>query len=386
MRYLIRMLTKNFIAFAIILFEVQSYASMVLELPNGYKYYPITDLNKLVIVNTTEKNVKLTNRNHSLLCMIDNIFYFADGEANIFLLPPIQYNDQIYVPEECITALNITATHDRNTILLHTDEKSNIKCLVEKVNPPIHISGIHPVVDFSNQCLIGGIIDKQWKENNEFKSRITGDEIYSLYSLTKRLSSAHGGRIYEPSDEGEGGTGIFIQTDTITNAIGIVGQWNAMPSKITKLNNNNKFYKNEMRKLLSEYSINLSKVNITQLLQADIDNDNIKEILICIETDRPGYNNTVGLQLNDYSAVVIRKFVNGKIITFVPMGMICNKNSKFNDAILPIHFSIIGILDIDGDAIQEILVKMQFTQYQATYIFKYYDNNFWSMITGDMGD
>lgn len=95
---------------------------------------------------------------------------------------------------------------------------------------------------------------------------------------------------------------------------------------------------------------------ITSSLQVDLEGDGQDEVIIYATS--PDFNELI-YKKGDYSLVVLRKLVKGKVQTFLLTGQFNTDSEKKHPAgelYLPQIFRPVGMFDVDGDGALEILV------------------------------
>jgi hypothetical protein len=116
-----------------------------------------------------------------------------------------------------------------------------------------------------------------------------------------------------------------------------------------------------VQELLTRKGLPDAKINITSIWRIDLEGDGTDEVLISATTDRKDYRQDSAVKRGDYSLVLLRKIINGKVVT-IPIDLCyytedytyeqMNASGKY-----PPIFSLCAVLDVNGDDIMEILVK-----------------------------
>ena len=92
-------------------------------------------------------------------------------------------------------------------------------------------------------------------------------------------------------------------------------------------------YKEAAAEILRSKGIDNPKVNLTQVIQVDLDGDGVEEVLVSAtnyERFRPGGGMTPNARAGDYSLVFLRKVVQGKVVTRDITGEYYPKAKKFS--------------------------------------------------------
>jgi hypothetical protein len=239
--------------------------------------------------------------------------------------------------------------------------------------------GVHPVVaDF---YLIGGTKDGKWMSGEQMRTLVKGGEQYRIYSLTKYLGQGVGGKVsVEPPGETNFTEVSGMPKDPITG-IAISGSWNALPRTPKVQSTSQKAYQDAVRSVLNSKGLAGAKVNITQVIRVDLEGDGQEEVLVSATTPRPRYPEP-NSQKNDYSVVLLRKLVSGKVKTFVVEGDFYPKFVEFN---APNVYDVAAVLDFDGDGIMEIALSWGYYEGEGVDVFSYRGGKLTRVLTGGSG-
>lgn len=142
----------------------------------------------------------------------------------------------------------------------------------------------------------------------------------------------------------------------------ISAPWNPVPRAITTVPNNNATYQKIMLEELKSRKIN-KPLNMSQILQVDLDNDKNNEVLMVAQNPRlkfdsqNGLSGAFGQEIGEYSLVLVRKVVAGKVQTFSLGERIITKvfDGTSGQPIVLTQF-ISAVADINGDGSMEIFV------------------------------
>jgi hypothetical protein len=134
--------------------------------------------------------------------------------------------------------------------------------------------------------------------------------------------------------------------------------WNPVPRAITTLAMSNATYQKVMSDELKRLKID-KPVMIAQVIQTDLDGDKSNEVLIVAQNPRLSFdaqnrlNGSYGQEKGEYSLVLVRKVVAGKIKTFTVSQRIFDGTAG-QPQVLTQYIS--AIADINGDGKMEIFV------------------------------
>lgn len=133
-------------------------------------------------------------------------------------------------------------------------------------------------------------------------------------------------------------------------------KWNATPRIPKVINSNNRVYRGIVRKFIQTKGIKRPNVKIQKILRVDLEGDGQNEVIIQASnrTGGPGFETKAG----EYSFIMLRKIVDGRVKNIVLMEDFVTKNSPSD---IPYNFELSAILDLDADG------KMEIVTYGAYY-------------------
>jgi hypothetical protein len=151
--------------------------------------------------------------------------------------------------------------------------------------------------------------------------------------------------------------------------VAVGGPWNAMPRALKIASTEQRVYKEAAAEILKSQGIADPNVNLTQVIQVDLDGDGVEEVLVSAtnyERFKPGGGLTPNARAGDYSLVFLRKVVQGKVVTRIITGEYYPKAKEFN---APAEHRVIGVLDLNGDGILEIVLSGRY--YEGDWVDAY---------------
>jgi hypothetical protein len=233
---------------------------------------------------------------------------------------------------------------------------------------------LHPIVEVQTGYLFGATADGKWIKADEAAKSIGDEATYRIYGLTQSLGEAKGGKP-KPSEED-------VCSDVLTvslspkpdkGAIALAAPWNALPRKPRVSDTTQQVYVEAVRDFLKTKGIEQPKVKIENILRIDLDGDGEEEVLISAtnyfsKKDRVPMRSPAG----SYSMVLLRRVVAGKVETQLVQGEFYPKayvssDSSFN---APNAYSVIAVLDLDGDGKMEVVVASNYYEGAETTIYR----------------
>jgi hypothetical protein len=224
----------------------------------------------------------------------------------------------------------------------------------------------------STGYLLGGSAGGQWLKPEAAAALIPGGENYRLYTLTGEIGRSVG---QKPA---RGEEGPCSDTWYVTLApfpagrgslVAVGAPWNAMPRAVKITSTEQQVYREAAAEILKGQGIVNPKVNLTQVIRVDLDGDGVEEVLVSAthyERFEPGGGLTPNARAGDYSLVFLRKVVQGKVVTRIITGEYYPEVKEFN---APAEHRIIGVLDLNGDGILEIVLSGRY--YEGDWIEAY---------------
>jgi hypothetical protein len=244
---------------------------------------------------------------------------------------------------------------------------------------PAMAAPVNPIVAFNDffrdskptGYLLGASSGNQWLKAEAAAGLIPGGEQYRLYSLTGEVGNSVGSKPVKGED-------ACAETLYVTltpfpsgrgSLVAVGGPWNAMPRSLKIASTEVQVYKEAAAALLRRKGIVNPEVKLTQVLQIDLDGDGVGEVLVSA-TNYAKFGSAGGLspdaRAGDYSMVFLRRMVKGQVVTKIITGEYYPQAKKFSG---PSEHRIIGVLDLNGDGIMEIVLSGRY--YEGEWVEAY---------------
>lgn len=218
-----------------------------------------------------------------------------------------------------------------------------------------------PVIDLEGGCLLGGSIDGKWLKADEMAKRMSGGDKYRSFDLNGEWKSMTGGK---PASQGapcddtlyvEVPKEILDSLPTNARYVGVSGKWNPMPRKGIVESNSSAVYRSAVAAQLKKKGIKNPRVEIARVVRVDLEGDGVDEVLINATHVNRWDNGSItpNASAGDYSIVLLRKIINGKVQTIMLDEEYHTKYTKFS---APNEYNLSAILDLNGDGVMEIVV------------------------------
>jgi FG-GAP repeat len=233
---------------------------------------------------------------------------------------------------------------------------------------------LRPIVEGQSGYLFGATADGKWIKAEEAAKALTDETTYRIYGLTQSVGEAKGGKP-KPSEED-------VCSDVLTvslspqpekGTIALAAPWNALPRKPKAMDTTQQVYVDAARDFLKTKGIEQPKVKIESIVRVDLDGDGEEEVLISAtnyfsKKDRVPMRSPAG----SYSMVLLRRVVAGKVETQLVQGEFYPKAYVSTDGSFnaPNAYSVIAVLDLDGDGKMEVVVASNYYEGAETTIYR----------------
>jgi hypothetical protein len=249
-----------------------------------------------------------------------------------------------------------------------------------------------PVVDLGSHvwalqdslgCLLGGKLGERWLKPGETASLLRGGETYRLYTMTRFIGTASGGK---PEKSGSPGLPEYVVPITPLpvgqeEIVAIGGQWNALPRVPRLVSADQGIYKEAVADFLKKKGMKNPKVKITQVMRIDLDGDGVEEVLVTADT----YAQKLYPHLQEkgnYSLVLLRKVIHGKVENLVIAEDYFPSNLEYG---VPMRFWVGAVLDVDGDGVMEIVLHAMYYEGGGTSVYRVEGNKVKKVLVAGWG-
>lgn len=233
-------------------------------------------------------------------------------------------------------------------------------------------NAFHPIVDATAGQLFGAVAGSEWLASAVAARRLTGAERYRLYYLTGHLAPRLGSKARPPE---ESCSNYRVTIKALPNGyeaiFAVAGRWDALPRVPTSEDSNNPVYRGLVADLLHTQGITAPEVNISQVLNVDLEGDGERETLISAHQRR---GQGTSAREGDYALIVLQRQRQGKteiipvVQEYFPRGCVME--------CAPAIYRIAAILDVNGDGVQEIIVGFDYYEAKGKTIYMLEHNRF----------
>ena len=243
---------------------------------------------------------------------------------------------------------------------------------------------LHPIVEIPSGYLFGATSDRKWIKADEAAKALPGETTYQVYGLTQSFVQAKGGKPKAVEDVCRDTLSVSLSPKPENGVMAIAASWNALPRKPRVVDPTQKVYIDAVRDFLKTKGIEQPRVKIKNILRVDLDGDGEDEVLISstnyFSKDTLDYAPNVAPNAEvpmrspagSYSMVLLRRVVAGKVETQLVQGEFYPKAYVSSDGSFnaPNAYSVIAVLDLDGDGKMEIVIGSQYYEGGATTIYR----------------
>jgi hypothetical protein len=217
---------------------------------------------------------------------------------------------------------------------------------------------VAPLVD--QGWLLGGFSQGKWLSPSDTAKALKGGEPYRLCTLTRFLGQSRGAKP-KPNPLIEVGPEFSITftpaPETREPVVAVGGTWPAMPRQPRRVENNLEPYADAAREILRSKGIADPKVNLTQVIEIDLDGDGVKEVLVSATRFTMAHLSDL-LKDGDYSMVFLWKPVKGAVRHILIAGQF--KSPTQPEPGLATTLRLVGLVDANGDGVMEIVVNYKY--------------------------
>ncbi|HEX8737793.1 MAG TPA: hypothetical protein VF721_20845, partial [Pyrinomonadaceae bacterium] len=188
---------------------------------------------------------------------------------------------------------------------------------------------IVPILEMNTYGLLGGVKDGKFVDAKTTFAQLKGKKSYAVYSTRGKIATitaeVQAPFPDEPCDD-------FYKVDTELDdidgvAIGVNPGWNLLPRAPQLIDLNNATYIKAASDVLRTKGIINKAPKIREALRVDLEGDGKEEVLLTVTS----YDDNIqpSAKKGDYSFVLLRKIVGGKVQNIIVTGDFITKKIKF---------------------------------------------------------
>ena len=236
---------------------------------------------------------------------------------------------------------------------------------------------IAPIV--SGIYLLGGSENGKWIDAATTAKQLSSSDRYRVYTTAGQIGS--GTATVSPSED--------ICTDTqfvrlkpepkAKEFVAFGGTTNPLPRKPRLHNTSMAVYRQAVADILRAKGIAKPDVRITKIVRIDLEGDGVDEVVLSATR---GNTSEPSVKAGDYSLVVLRKVINGKVQT-IPLAE--EYHLKPIDFAAPNTYTVPAIADFNGDGKMEIMVNWSYYEGSGAELFTVQGNKVTNVLGSGCG-
>jgi ABC-type amino acid transport substrate-binding protein len=236
---------------------------------------------------------------------------------------------------------------------------------------------IAPIV--SGIYLLGGSENGKWIDAASTAKQLRAGDRYRVYTTAGPVGS---GTATISNSEGICSDTYFVEMKPqpkATEFAAFGGTSNPLPRKLRLHSPTMAVYRQAVADVLRAHGISNPDVRITKIVRIDLEGDGVDEVVLSASRiDRA----LPSVKAGDYSLVLLRKIINGKVQT-IPLAE--EYHLKPIDFAAPNIYSIPAIADFNGDGTMEIMVNWNYYEGSGAELYAVRGNSMTKVLSSGCG-
>ncbi len=226
-------------------------------------------------------------------------------------------------------------------------------------------SAIVPVVALPTGWLLGSSIDGRWLDVRPTTATLQGGESYRIPGSPATYSGDVPPAPQVPCEVTYAVAVPLSPQPPSEFGVAVGGSFDPQPRPVSKQDPEHEQYRRQVADYLTAQGIAEPVVQIQQVMQADLDGDGSREILIgATRFDTPNGSVSPNAAAGDYSVVLLLR--EGQA---TPVALASNVFPEAREFIAPQRFLVSGVADLNGDGRMEVVVDAAY--YEGVFISVY---------------
>jgi hypothetical protein len=226
--------------------------------------------------------------------------------------------------------------------------------------------GVVPIIEVQSGGLLGGTENGRFLDAKTTFDKLDGKGRYSLFGLTGKTGELTA--TVERPDADRCTDYYYAKRDsdaTRGTGIGAGRNWNPVPRVPKAISLKDKTYLKIVSDILRSKGVPKAKAIIEQAVRVDLDGDGREEVLLTASS----YGGTIrpGAKADDYSFVVLRKIVAGKVKNIIIAEEYIEKTVDFGATS---RFEVSSVVDLNGDGKMEIVLYGEYYEGSGASVYR----------------
>ena len=226
-------------------------------------------------------------------------------------------------------------------------------CLMSLVVSANAQKQVVPIVELTIGGLAGGTENGRWLNAKQTAAKLKKENEFVLIGWRGAEEGGVSlGKMSEPEIPCEEFYPVELELKKDSGvALGTSAKWNPVPRIPAPIDANNRTYKNAVADVLKSKGIAKTIIKITEAYRIDLDADGREEVVLAATYYKNGLSSSA--RIGDYSFILLRKIVNGKVQNILVGGDFITKNIDFG---APNEVKLSTIADLNGDGKMELII------------------------------
>lgn len=236
------------------------------------------------------------------------------------------------------------------------------------------------VVHTSSAYVLGGVQGQTWRDAPAVAPLLSGGERYRVLPNQGTETTATASRPKQGAEMCAATYTVTMNPALTGDAVAVGGTWQLQPRTPRELPVTDPALKQAVAALLQSKGIAQPDVRITRATQIDLEGDGSNDVVVT--ATRLTSQDVTDAAAGDYSVVAVQKTINGTPTLVELQG---NYFVQAGDFVAPNQYRVLGILDLNGDGVLEVVVNGTYYEGTSTSAFGVEGMNARTLLTTGCG-
>lgn len=197
---------------------------------------------------------------------------------------------------------------------------------------------IHPIVEVKSGVLLGASAGQKWLNGKQAGKQFKPGLSFRIFDLGKEVGATKARKVEANMDICPDVEVVSFEETPSSGEIALAAAWKALPRPVRIMDTTQASYRSVVRDFLVGRGFSNPDVNITQILQADLDGDGEDEVLLSATNYEAEENSApASAQAGNYSFVLLRQSRGGKMETKLVSRRVLQESRHFEYPVCPSH-------------------------------------------------